>query len=117
MTLDEWKAQQKRVKQAFNIRRPGEGCDDSQWKKTYVLKKKTPEEEEEESDEEDEVSLMVCAWLFKMALAQSIKNYAYHKSLIFISLCIITPISCYYIWIAYHSVYFINVTDHLECSI
>ena len=61
MTLDEWKAQQKRMKQEFNIRRPGEGCDDSQWKKTYVLKKKTPEEEEEESDEEEEVSAVcVC---------------------------------------------------------
>jgi plasminogen activator inhibitor 1 RNA-binding protein len=53
MTLDEWKAQQKKTKSDFNLRRPGEGCDDSQWKKMYVLKKK-PVAEEGDSDEEDE---------------------------------------------------------------
>jgi len=54
MTLDEWKAMQSQKKtQQFNIRRPGEGCDNSQWKKTYLLKKK--EEEESEEDDDDEV--------------------------------------------------------------
>ena len=57
MTLDEWKAQQKGTKTQsdFKIRRPGEGCDDTQWKKMYVLKKKVVNEGEESEEEEDEV--------------------------------------------------------------
>lgn len=57
MTLDEWKALQKREKPIFKIRRAGEGENTAQWKKTYVLKKKEKEnsegEEEEDSDEEE----------------------------------------------------------------
>ena len=49
LTLDEWKAQQgERKKPEFNIRKPGEGEDNSQWKKTFVLEKKEEEEEEDE---------------------------------------------------------------------
>nr|XP_053656877.1 plasminogen activator inhibitor 1 RNA-binding protein-like [Cherax quadricarinatus] len=57
MTLDEWKAMQgARNKPAFNIRRAGEGENQAQWKKTYVLKKKVEEEsEEDDEDEEEEV--------------------------------------------------------------
>ncbi|XP_045585039.1 SERPINE1 mRNA-binding protein 1 isoform X2 [Procambarus clarkii] len=57
MTLDEWKAMQgARNKPAFNIRRPGEGENTAQWKKTYILKKKVEEDsDEEEEDEEEEV--------------------------------------------------------------
>ena len=63
MTLDEWKALQTKehdtkAKSTFNIRKAGEGVDDAQWKKTYVLsKKKQPHSEEEEEEESDEVSL------------------------------------------------------------
>uniref|UniRef100_A0A8C4QTA8 SERPINE1 mRNA binding protein 1b n=1 Tax=Eptatretus burgeri TaxID=7764 RepID=A0A8C4QTA8_EPTBU len=41
MTLDEWKAMQEkvRVKAAFNIRKPGEGCDSQQWGKAYMVQK------------------------------------------------------------------------------
>ena len=60
MTLDEWKAQQSntRTKAAFNIRKPNEGADSSQWKKMTMLKKKpqNDSDEEEESDEDDEAS-------------------------------------------------------------
>ena len=54
MTLDEWKALEdsKRFKADFNIRKPGEGCNDPQWKKMFVLKKKEKEEEHDEDDEE-----------------------------------------------------------------
>lgn len=58
MTLDEWKREQeaKRVVPKYNLRKPGEGEDDKQWKKSYVLKKKAKEDdddqEEEDSDEE-----------------------------------------------------------------
>ena len=38
----------------FNIRKAGEGCDDKQWKKMYVLKKK-PEESNSDDDDEYEV--------------------------------------------------------------
>lgn len=58
MTLDEWKALQKREKPIFKTRRPGEGENTAQWKKTYVLKKKIDEaasDEEEEDLEEEEV--------------------------------------------------------------
>jgi len=56
MTLDEWKAQERknRVKQEFNIRKPNEGVDETQWKKTYVLKKARESENEDEDEEEDE---------------------------------------------------------------
>ncbi|XP_050735870.1 plasminogen activator inhibitor 1 RNA-binding protein-like isoform X1 [Eriocheir sinensis] len=55
MTLDEWKAMQgTRNKPAFNIRRAGEGENQAQWKKTYVLKKKIEESDEEEEEEEEE---------------------------------------------------------------
>lgn len=56
MTLDEWKALQSKEKQAsaFNVRKPGEGCDNKQWKQTYVLKKKEENEEEEDSEDDDE---------------------------------------------------------------
>ena len=53
MTLDEWRAQEenRRVKAEFNIRKPGEGCHDPQWKKMFVLKKKETEPAEEEEEE------------------------------------------------------------------
>jgi plasminogen activator inhibitor 1 RNA-binding protein len=55
MTLDEWRAMQAKPKNDFNIRKPNEGTDDSQWKKTYILKKKeVPQHEEEEVEEDDE---------------------------------------------------------------
>jgi plasminogen activator inhibitor 1 RNA-binding protein len=55
MTLDEWKAlQQPRQKPVFNIRKPGEGEDPSQWQKMMLIKKEKEEEEEEEEDEEEE---------------------------------------------------------------
>jgi len=56
MTLDEYKAMQKatKAKPAFNVRKPGEGENQTQWKKTYVLKKKIEEDEGDEDDEEEE---------------------------------------------------------------
>lgn len=60
MTLDEWRAMQtqSRAQTTFNIRKPGEGVNNDQWKKTYILKKKAEaknqDSEEEESDEEEE---------------------------------------------------------------
>ncbi|KAK7485299.1 hypothetical protein BaRGS_00023398 [Batillaria attramentaria] len=57
MTLDEWKAleEQRRVKASFNIRKAGEGVDNTQWKKGTAYKKKHEEgSEEEESEEEEE---------------------------------------------------------------
>lgn len=58
MTLDEWKALQatKRVKPEYNIRQPGEGCSDAQWKKMFLLTKKS---EEHPSDEEDAVEVRI----------------------------------------------------------
>jgi len=57
MTLDEWKAlQQPRQKPVFNLRKAGEGEDQTQWKK-MILKKKEKEQaeaNEEEEYEEDE---------------------------------------------------------------
>jgi len=56
MTLDEYKAMQKASKNnkpAFNIRKAGEGENQAQWKKTYVLKKKVEEEVDEDEDDED----------------------------------------------------------------
>lgn len=56
MTLDEWKKEQeaKRVVPKYNLRKPGEGEDDKQWKKSYVLKKKAKEEDDDQDDEEDD---------------------------------------------------------------
>ncbi|GAB6028762.1 hypothetical protein CHUAL_014143 [Chamberlinius hualienensis] len=56
MTLDEWKKEQEknRAVPQFNIRKPGEGEDNSQWKKTYVLKKKDVDSDSEELDEDDD---------------------------------------------------------------
>lgn len=54
MTLDEYKAMQANVrsKKDFNLRRPGEGEDNAQWKKTYLLKKTvTGEQDDEDRDE------------------------------------------------------------------
>ncbi|XP_069794510.1 SERPINE1 mRNA-binding protein 1-like isoform X2 [Narcine bancroftii] len=53
MTLDEWKAMQdkERAKAEFNIRKPNEGCDSSQWKKGFVLRK--PKTEEKRFENED----------------------------------------------------------------
>lgn len=53
MTLDEWKAMQdkERAKAEFNIRKPNEGCDSSQWKKGFVLRK--PKAEEKRFENED----------------------------------------------------------------
>merc|ERR1712127_107203 len=49
LTLDEWRALRgERKKPEFNIRKPGEGEDNSQWKKTFVLDKKKDEDEDEE---------------------------------------------------------------------
>jgi len=54
MTLDEYKASQAgRAKPSYNLRKAGEGCDDKQWKKTYLVQKKVEEQSEEESDEEE----------------------------------------------------------------
>lgn len=59
MTLDEYKALQatSRRKQDFNLRRPGEGEDNAQWKKTYVLKKTAAQMDEE--DREDVSTLQI----------------------------------------------------------
>merc|ERR1712127_1131501 len=49
LTLDEWRALRgERKKPEFNIRKPGEGEDNSQWKKTFVLDKKKVDDEDEE---------------------------------------------------------------------
>lgn len=53
MTLDEWKAMQDKPGTSFNLRRAGEGCDNAQWKKTYVLSKKKLEDSDEEEDDEE----------------------------------------------------------------
>ncbi len=51
LTLDEYRAMRgERKKPEFNIRKPGEGEDNSQWKKTFVLDKKKPLEEDEEEE-------------------------------------------------------------------
>lgn len=56
MTLDEWRKleDQKRLKSHFNIRKAGEGVDNTQWKKGVAYTKKKEEEDEEESEEEEE---------------------------------------------------------------
>ncbi|XP_041475441.1 plasminogen activator inhibitor 1 RNA-binding protein-like isoform X1 [Lytechinus variegatus] len=52
MTLDEYKAMvsKERVKTEFNLRRAGEGEDNSQWKQTYVLKKETTKDDSEKHE-------------------------------------------------------------------
>ncbi|CAL1279607.1 unnamed protein product [Larinioides sclopetarius] len=56
MTLDEYKREieAKKPVHKFNIRKPGEGEDEKQWKKGYVLKKKVPLEDEEQDDDDEE---------------------------------------------------------------
>jgi len=55
MTLDEWKAlQNTRNKPQFNIRRAGEGENQAQWKKTFVLKKKEGEDEDQAEEVPEE---------------------------------------------------------------
>lgn len=56
MTLDEWKREQeaKRVVPKYNLRKPGEGEDDKQWKKSYMLKKKAKEEDDDQDEEDEE---------------------------------------------------------------
>lgn len=55
MTLDEYKAMQANVrsKKGFNLRRPGEGEDNAQWKKTYLLKKTATSDQDDEDRDED----------------------------------------------------------------
>lgn len=54
LTLDEWKAKERRPVSTFNVRKPGDGVDVKQWGKTYVLQKKDIEEQSESEEEEDE---------------------------------------------------------------
>ena len=61
MTLDEWKAQQEknRMRNQFNIRKPGEGdTATSQWKKGTAYRKKLEEENEESDDDEEYEEVM-----------------------------------------------------------
>lgn len=62
MTLAEYKKleEEKRQKPVFNLRKPGEGEDNSQWKKTFLLPK-TKEEEEEQVEYEE---IIVVSHLF-----------------------------------------------------
>jgi len=65
MTLEEWKQLQnkeKKRKPQFNTRKPGEGQDTSQWKKTYLLENKKNQDEQvvaEEDEEYEEVEVTV----------------------------------------------------------
>ena len=55
MTLDEYRAMQSTLNPkntGFNIRKAGEGVDDKQWKKMYVLKKKPTDENSDEDEYE-----------------------------------------------------------------
>lgn len=54
MTLDEYKQQQAaaRILPKYNLRKPGEGEDNAQWKKTFRLEKKKLDDEEEDESEE-----------------------------------------------------------------
>jgi hypothetical protein len=56
MTLEEYKALKSQINKRndFNVRRPGEGEDQSKWGKTYLLPKKADEEDEEDEEEEEE---------------------------------------------------------------
>ena len=52
LTLDEWKAQQKKEGPKFNLRKAGEGSDiDPKWKKATIYKKEEPDQSEEEEEE------------------------------------------------------------------
>ncbi len=89
MTLDEWKALQKgkdqesKSKSSFNIRKAGEGVDDGQWKKTYVLsKKKDANSDEDDEEESDEVSsnLMAVVFPFKCVICRVAKACLFRSS-------------------------------------
>lgn len=56
MTLEEYKALKSQINKRndFNIRRPGEGVDQSKWKETYALPKKVDDEDDDEDEESDE---------------------------------------------------------------
>ena len=61
MTLDEWKAAQAGARTRpiqFNVRRAGEGEDQTQWKKTVALepRKRTESTDESYEEEHDEMS-------------------------------------------------------------
>lgn len=83
-TLDEWKRMQnqgKKSQPSFNLRKPNEGEDNAQWKKTYLLTKK--KEEEEPAEEYEEITYEVsfryhlfCYHLFRYHL------FRYHRFLI-----------------------------------
>lgn len=64
MTLDEYKEQERknRMKSDFNIRKPGEGVDNNQWKTGFALEKKKKDVSDDDDDEDDEVrkSTMQC---------------------------------------------------------
>lgn len=66
-TLDEWKRMQnqgKKSQPSFNLRKPNEGEDNAQWKKTYLLTKKKEEEEPVEEYEEITYEVSSCYHLF-----------------------------------------------------
>lgn len=68
-TLDEWKRMQnqgKKSQPSFNIRKPNEGEDNAQWKKTYLLTKK--KEEEEPAEEYEEITYEVGEFINYIAL-------------------------------------------------
>merc|ERR1719205_343338 len=53
LTLDEWKASQKKEGPKFNLRKAGEGSDiDPKWKKATIYKKENEEQSEEEEEEQ-----------------------------------------------------------------
>lgn len=56
MTLDEYRKQlgNKKNQPKFKLRKPGEGEDNAQWKKTYLLKK----DEDEEIEEIEEIEVV-----------------------------------------------------------
>ena len=62
LTLDEWKAQQKKEAPKFNLRKAGEGSDiDPKWKKATSYKKVN--EEQSEDEEEETVSFFLLLFL------------------------------------------------------
>lgn len=66
-TLDEWKRMQnqgKKSQPSFNLRKPNEGEDNAQWKKTYLLTKKKEEEEPAEEYEEITYEVSSCYHYF-----------------------------------------------------
>ena len=65
LTLDEWKATQKKEGPKFNLRKAGEGSDiDPKWKKATIYKKENEEVSEEE--EEEQVRVWRTFWCFKL---------------------------------------------------